>query len=138
MKLLYFCFVKMKQAVIILLITIYALSSLGVSVKGFYCCGKLTTVSIALADFRKNKTTSDSKSDDCCKTKYQSLKVTDSHLTTAHIMAPASLYAEANIFFPFRYEISFITKEEKVINGSHAPPLYRGIPSYISHCVFRI
>lgn len=127
----------MKKIVLILLICIYSLSTLGVSLKEFYCCGKLKSVTVALADDGKDKCGKGDNKGGCCKTKYQFFKVSDKHLTTSKITTPLKFYADIVSFNPISQSI-FLPQQAVIINGSHAPPLHRGVPAYISNCVFKV
>ena len=128
----------MKRTTIILLISIYALSTFGLSLKEFYCCGKLQSISFAISYAEKAKCSKGSNNDDCCKTKYQYFKVKDNHLSSSHVAAPLNSFSDLHTITNTYQFISFTTHEIDVINGSHAPPLHKGIPIYISNCVFRI
>lgn len=128
----------MKKIVLILLISIYSLSTFGVSLKEFYCCGKLKSVTLTLANEGKEKCGKGDSKNGCCKTKIQSFKVKDSHLAAAHLATPLKYYTELYNFTTSLQPVAFANCEAEVTNGSHAPPLYRGVPVYISNCVFRI
>ena len=128
----------MKKAALISLIILYSLSSVGISFKEFYCCGKLKSVSVVLADLQKDQCRHGNSKDECCKFKYQSLKVNDTHFAADQVHAPANFYTDLRIpETPFPTDVLIIS-EARIINGSHAPPLYRGVPVYIYNCVFRI
>ncbi len=128
----------MKRTAIIFLLTIYSLSTFGISLKEFYCCGKLKSISLALSFEGKEKCSKGDNKDGCCKTKYQYFKVKDIHLLTAHVATPLNYCIDFHTITPFYQSISFVTQEIDIINGSHAPPLHTGVPIYISNCVFRI
>jgi len=124
----------MKKIFLILLICAYALSTVGVGFKEFYCCGKLKSTFIALTDNSKANCTMDG----CCKTKYQFLKLKDNHLASADIYMPVKHFA-ALPFHTTTYNIISFAQQAAHINGSHAPPLYDDdLPLYLSNCVFRI
>ncbi len=128
----------MKKFALILIICIYSLSTVGFNLKEFYCCGKLKSVTVALAQDTKQKCSKGDNKDDCCKTKYQYFKVKDNHLASAHVATPLNSFSDLHTITPSYQSISFATQEIDVINGSHAPPLYTGVPIYLSNCVFRI
>ncbi len=128
----------MKRTAIILLLTIYSLSTFGVGLKEFYCCVKLKSVSLTIASEGKDKCSKGDNKQGCCKTKYQYLNVKDNHLASAHVATPLNYFSDLHTITPSYQSISFATQEIDVINGSHAPPLYTGVPIYISNCVFRI
>ncbi len=112
---------------------------MGFSLKEFYCCGKLKSISLTIADDGKAKCKNgDSNIDGCCKNKFQSFKVKDNHLASAHVATPLNSFSDLHTITPSYQSISFATQEIDVINGSHAPPVHAGVPIYISNCVFRI
>ncbi|TKK70179.1 hypothetical protein FC093_05365 [Ilyomonas limi] len=124
----------MKRIFLILLICAYAVSTMGVGFGEFYCCGKLKSKFITLADNNKEKCTKEG----CCKTKYQFLKLKDNHVASADIYLPAKHFAALHFYAP-----AFITlspeRPSVPTNRSHAPPLYDdGLPLYLSNCIFRI
>jgi hypothetical protein len=121
----------MKKIALIFLISIYAFSTTGISLKGFYCCDKLKSVRLTLADYGKDK-------DGCCKTKYQSFKIKDTHAAADAITAPVLHYALIHSFDPVFQTPAFISPQAIITNNGHAPPLYNGIPVYISNCIYRI
>ena len=127
----------MKKIAAILLVLIYSMSTFGVSLKEFYCCGKLKSVSITFADTRKGKCNEAAKEEGCCKTKYQYFKVKDNHLTTTHATAPLKYYTDLYFSAASFQSISF-THVTGETNLSHAPPLHQAVPVYIAKCVFRI
>lgn len=129
----------MKKLAIISLLCIYALATMGFSLKEFYCCGKLKSISLTLADDGKAKCKNgDSNTDGCCKNKFQYFKVKDNHLASAHEATALNSFSELPTIVSSYHFISFPTQQVDVINGSHAPPLYTGVPIFISNCVFLI
>lgn len=128
----------MKKFALILLICSYSLSTVGFSLKEFYCCGKFKSVAVALAPDTKQKCSKGDEKSGCCKTKYQYFKVKDNHLASAHVATPLNCFSELHTIVPSYQSISFVTLEIDVINGNHAPPLHTGVPIYLSNCVFRI
>jgi hypothetical protein len=74
----------MKRTALIFLLFMYASSTTGISVEGFYCCEKLKSVKVRLADYGKDK-------EGCCKLKYQTLKIRDTHLGSDIAGAPTSI-----------------------------------------------
>lgn len=121
---------SMKKVVLIFLVVIYAFSTTGISLRGFYCCGKLASVKFTLAEYGKGN-------GDCCKTTYQSYKIRDEHIVAEAISTPVLNYALINSFNSFRYIPAFFSKQV-VGTVNHAPPLFYGVPAYISECVYRI
>jgi hypothetical protein len=128
----------MKKFALILLILIYSMSTFGVGLREFYCCGKLASVSITLVDTGKEKCKKGDSKDDCCKSKYQFLQVKDKHFASDHPTLPLKHSIELVSTTASIYAVTLISQEIDVINGSHAPPLIAGVPIYIANCVFRI
>ena len=121
----------MKKAAIIFLLLIYVSSSLGLAVKAGYCCGKLVSFKLVLANESKDK-------EACCKVKFQSLKVNDVH-AAADIVATPALHFTFLHTLNTCFEASDLAYQQH--NGFiniHAPPLSSSVPTYISNCVFRI
>jgi hypothetical protein len=121
----------MKSVALIFLISIYAFSTTGISVKGFYCCGKLQSVKLALADYGKDI-------DGCCKTKYQSFKIKDTHAAADALTVPVSHQTTIDFVSTIFRTPAFLLIRPALVNNSHAPPLYNGVPAYISDCIYRI
>jgi hypothetical protein len=65
----------MKKLLFFIVFIIYSLSSFGVSLNYFYCCGKLKQVSVALK--HKGGECNGFKGKDCCKNKIVQLKISD-------------------------------------------------------------
>jgi hypothetical protein len=124
----------MKKIFLILLICAYALSTMGVGLKEFYCCGKLKSKFITLTGNSKTDCTAEG----CCKTKHQFLKLNDNHLAGADIYLPAKHFIALPFYTP-AYNLLSFAQQTAHINGSHAPPVYdKDLPLYLSNCVFRI
>lgn len=123
----------MKSLVLISIICIYSLSILGIGVKGFYCCGKLASVSVTLAGEKK-----ENSKDDCCKTTYKYFQVKDSHLASDNTIAISNAIADFHLSNHFGHAAVLIVQSVTIINGSHAPPIYEPVPLYLSNCVFRV
>lgn len=128
----------LKRFFVIPLLIIYALSSFGIGIKQFYCCGKLKSTSISLIDGANKKCGNGDDNNGCCKTKYKTFKVKDSHIA-------ADVPHNLNIFFshlhlsPLATQITDLVKEPKTIaNASHAPPGKTATSVCILNCIFRI
>ncbi len=128
----------MKKFTAILLLSLYSLSSLGLSLKSFYCCGKLKSVTVTITqDQQKECSNSDGKSD-CCKTKFQIFKVKDNHVAGDVINAPLLNFLYLHLF-PSSYRIMECPYHEHLLtHQSNAPPVPYSVPGYIFNCVFRI
>jgi hypothetical protein len=128
----------MKQIALILLICIYALSSFGVGIKQFYCCGKLKSTSVSLVEDSKEKCAKGDKKSGCCKTKFNSLKVKDTHIAADDISNPVKHFTDIHLFIPSFELVALVNEPMDIANPSHAPPAHHGIPVYILNCNFRI
>ena len=128
----------MKKIALILLISIYSLSTLGIGIKQFYCCGKLKSTSISFVQDNKDKCGKGDEKGGCCKTKFQSLKVKDTYVVAGAITNPVKYFSEGIVFNPFFETIGLNKQLAVVSNPGHAPPVHHGAPLYIFHCVYRI
>lgn len=128
----------MKKITAILLLSLYSLSTLGLSLKSFYCCGDLKSVTVSITqDEQKQCSNGDDKSD-CCKTKYRFFKVKDNHFVADHASSPVKHFVELNLFTSTFQIANYPSEQICVANKSNAPPLIHGVPDYIFNCVFRI
>ncbi len=128
----------MKTLGLIFLITIYSLSSFGLGVEKFYCCGHLKSMSLSLISSEKNKCAKEGATSGCCKSKFQSLKVKDNH-----VLAVNSTLGKSFSFAPILnfYEPAGSSKTvlDFVFSRNYSPPLLvSSVPLYISNSVFRI
>jgi hypothetical protein len=127
-----------KKITVILLLSIYSLSTLGLSLKSFYCCGALKSVTVSIAQDEQQKCGNDDGMSDCCKTKYQFFKVKDNHFAGDVVNAPALHFCYLHLFTsPFSI-IKFPSPEIYIAHLSNAPPLLHRVPNYIFDCDFRI
>jgi len=127
-----------KKIIVILLLSIYSLSTLGLNLKSFYCCGKLKSVSIALSQDVSKKCTKVDTSKDCCQTKYQVVKVKDTHVVADHVNSPVKNCIELNLFSSSFETIHFPVQKNLIEHKTNAPPLIHGVPAFIFNCLFRI
>lgn len=114
------------------------MSTFGVVVKEFYCCGKLKSTTISINNFDKTQVSKDANKDDCCKTTFQYFKVKDKHFASVDFNISQKKPTELFSCFPLYQPTSFFLQNLKVKNSNNTPPIYRGVPIYISICVFRI
>ena len=128
----------MKKTAAIFIVCVYALSSLGFSVKEFYCCGKLQSVTLSFHEDGNKECSKNKGKDKCCKTKFQYIKVKNSHLastiliTCSNDFQPLLSFATIHALKIVRFVAGIET------NRSHAPPLHSGVAVYIFNCVYRI
>ncbi|MBS1511667.1 MAG: hypothetical protein JST86_12550 [Bacteroidetes bacterium] len=128
----------MKKITLIFLITIYSLSVVGLGVRQFYCCGKLKSTTVTFVQEVKEKCSSSNAMKDCCKTKYQSLKVKDSHFGTDGITGFVKHFTILHSTVPFFQETELISQPVTIVYKDHAPPPQNGVAVYIRNCVFLI
>ena len=128
----------MKKFAAILLLTIYSLTTLGIGVRQFYCCGKLKSTNITLLQDVKEKCGNSGAMQGCCKTTFKSLKIKDSHLSTAKLVTFSKTFTEFHLLQP-SFEINALAHKPIVLaNANHTPPPGTGVPLYILHCIYRI
>ncbi len=128
----------MKKVAAIFIICIYAISSLGFSVKEFYCCGKLKSVSLSLHGDGGKAFSKNESNNKCCQTKFQTVKVKNSHLASTVLINCANNCQPLLSFTPV-HAVKFVVVVPGIDgNRSHAPPLHPGVAAYISNCVYRI
>ena len=127
-----------KKLLIIFLLSIYALSSFGIGIKQFYCCGKLKSVSVVFDNFTKQGCDKGDGKDGCCKNKFQYFKVKDTHFASNEVTAPFIFHSDPHL--PVGdIRIEFVALQNEIaVNNSHSPPRTITVPIYISNCVFRI
>jgi hypothetical protein len=128
----------MKKITVILLLCIYSISTLGLSLKSFYCCGNLKSVTVTLSQEAHEKCSNDDGSKDCCKTKYQFFKVKDNHIAADVVSTPVLHLINLHLFTPSFQVFNYQLEENYIAHKSNAPPLLQGVPYYIYNCVFRI
>ena len=128
----------MKKITILLLLSIYTMSVVGYSVKGFYCCDNLTSVKISFSENAHLHPVKITDKSDCCKTKYQYFKVKDNHFAADHIDSPVKLFTEANLFTASSQPALHASSKIIYANSCNAPPLHNGISLHIYNCTFLI
>lgn len=127
----------MKKAALILLICIYSVATMGFSLKQFYCCGKLKSVTVALTQDAKRKCSKGSGSG-CCDNKYQFFKVKDKHKSANTVSCPVNHFTDLHLYTSSFSNTTFAALKTTITYSSHAPPLHLGVPVYIYNCVFLI
>ena len=128
----------MKKAAIILLICVYSLATMGFTLKHFYCCGKLKSITFSLVQEAKDKCAKGDDKSGCCDSKFQFLKVKDNHISADQAIFPVKHFVDLHFFTPSFQDISFVSQKTIIAYKSNAPPLHKSIPIYIYNCVFRI
>lgn len=122
----------MKRTALLFLTAIYLLSLVGIGINRFYCCGKLTSITLTYVS------ADHTDKDNCCKHESKSFKIKDSHVTvtttvlsqTAPAILPEAVYLSSAI----------IISERANHNGyqANAPPGNPDIPIYTLNCAYRI
>jgi len=122
----------MKKFSLILLILIYTSSTFGMVVKEFYCCGKLASVSLSFSTESKQKAEKKNIEAGCCKTKYFSSKIKDTHVQAAAVAFAAKIFTQPDIYLSSFKLISFVDPQVNVTSGINDPPLlHSNTPVYI-------
>jgi hypothetical protein len=131
----------MKKLLSILLIAIYSTASFGMSVKEFYCYGKLTSVSVSLTpDNTAPACGMKMKDRGCCKTKTHFVKVKDNHVASVAAALTAKHFAYTNIInFTALNVVALADSKLGTSVGINDPPLlHSSTPAYIFNRVIRI
>lgn len=128
----------MKKITIILLLGIYSLSTLGLSLKSFYCCGKLKSVKVSIAEDQQQRYANDNGNSDCCQTKYQFFKVKDNHFAGDVVNVPILHFCYLHLFTSPYQIVNYPSEKKDLANLSNAPPLHHTVPDYIFNCVFKV
>ncbi len=128
----------MKKLLSRVLIAIYSTASFGMSVKEFYCCGKLSSISIsfnavAKESITKNSINRQAKDGSCCKTKLHLLKVKDNHLNVQAVVFPAKQFTHLNILPRVFNIVAYSNPQHNITSGINDPPL---VYSSTSICIF--
>ena len=131
----YLCITIVKRITAILLLLIYTAAVAGVSVSGFYCCGKLRSTTVSPMAFAK----STAKDDGCCKHKQAVLKVNDTHegagLAKLSAVKSIALHTIPNILVN---PVAYHNLTGVISNLFNGPPLRPQIPLYKQYCNYRI
>lgn len=127
----------MKKFLVTILAVIYLATSTGTTINIHYCMGKKYDLQFfnhkkcSKCGMRINKP-------GCCKTEYQLCKIKDNHIGSENVAIPFIHFSIIYFFNSALIINSVPLKPVAIINSSHSPPLYNGIPAYISHCIYRI
>jgi hypothetical protein len=127
-----------KKITAILLLCIYSFSTLGLSLKSFYCCGNLESVTVSISQDEQQKCKDYDGTSDCCQTKYQFYKVKDNHFVGDHIDSPVKQFVVLDLFTSNFQIVNYPSELINPTSQSKIPPLIHGVPDYIFNCVFRI
>ncbi len=128
----------MRKIAIILLLSIYTLSVVGYTVKGLYCCDNLTSVKLSFSDnVHYHSINADDKSD-CCKQKCEYFKIKDDYVASHYLNVPLQSVAHAVLNYSSYRPALFASQKINVSHQSNAPPLYNGVPLFITNCTYLI
>ncbi|MEO8950175.1 MAG: hypothetical protein ABI308_17295 [Mucilaginibacter sp.] len=122
----------MKRTALILLTAVYLISLVGIGVNRFYCCGKLTSVTLTYAS------ADHTEKDNCCKNESKSFKIKDSHVTVNTTILSPSMPA---ILPAPAYQAAVYNLTEQAILTcfqANAPSGNATIPIYTLNCAYRI
>lgn len=122
----------MKRTALLFLTAIYLLSLVGIGVNRFYCCGKLTSVTLTYVS------ADHTDQNNCCKHESKSFKIKDSHVTVnVTVLSPS---APAILPSPVYQAAVNIAIEQAHPAGyqANAPPGSPAIPIYTLNCTYRI
>jgi hypothetical protein len=129
----------MKKVALLLLIVVYAMSSFGIGVRQFYCCGELTSTDISFSQLgSKDKCGMEAEMPGCCNSSFKSFKVKDSHVAADAIDTPVKQITGVLQPSPGFDESITTDSPANLVHASHAPPINYGVAMYIWHCSFRI
>lgn len=128
----------MKRTAVILLICIYSFATMGFSIKQFYCCGKLKSVSLTIVSDAEPKCGKGNKKGGCCDNKIQFVKVKDKHVASDQTGSPVKHFIDLSTFFCTAQVHTSTSKIILVAYRGNAPPEQPGVPIYIINRVFRI
>lgn len=129
----------MKTIANILLVSIYAISSFGVGIKQFYCCGKLRSTNISyIQQVPKEKCAMGKCKSGCCKNKFSFYKLNSNHVAADYLTVPSKEAGVLANFFPFFVSNNLVFDQNKFAYNNHAPPPRHGVPVYILNCAYRI
>jgi hypothetical protein len=111
---------------------------LGLSLKSFYCCGNLESVTVSISQDEQQKCNDSDRMSDCCQTKYQFYKVKDNHFVGDHIDSPVKQFVELDPFTSTSQIINYPSGLIDPASQSKIPPLIHGVAGYIFNCVIRV
>lgn len=128
----------MKQFAITLFALLYLVSSSGVAINNFYCCGKLKKTSLfEVKDVFKN--CKGNKLPGCCDNKTVIVKIKDKHSPVNTLKLACHEFAnQFNVYVTTVTEPFFASHAWNEWTAIHAPPLISKHPAYLTVQNFRI
>jgi recombinational DNA repair protein (RecF pathway) len=131
-------FTFMKRAFLLTMISVYLLSSVGIAINKFYCCGELKSITIAETSAAFADCKMPVKAPGCCDKSSKTFKVKDQHLASGSVTLTASpIVSILNSLFQFDLVLPASVKESVAFNY-HAPPDLSGKSLLILNCTYRI
>ena len=128
----------MKKLALILLTAVYMLSTVGLAVSQFYCCGKFKSESISFVAEKQQNCQGDNEKPGCCQTTHHYLKISDNHFASQLDFSFEKFLSILHTDFP-SVELAAPQMQLTIAaNNIHAPPLLQGNPIYILNCTYRI
>ena len=128
----------MKKFAVLLFALLYLVSSSGLAISTFYCCGKYKESYIFKANVLSNKCKGN-KLPGCCKTKTVLVKVKDSHSPAQELkFAPNNFTLQLFAIAVVSVQSLFNSEESTTFAFIHAPPFKSKSPVYLSNNNFRI
>ena len=127
----------MKKIVLILLLFVYAFSTMGIGITQFYCCGHLRSTSISFSEFEKGKS-SKNQVISCCKTTFKILKLQDNYIGSGYIFNSVKSCSAAVLFTSCHDKNWSLNLIPHLLRQSISPPPHQGVAIYILDCVYRI
>lgn len=126
-----------KKVTLILLISVYAVAVMGISLRQFYCCGKLQSTNLSLA-INTNQSSAEGRSHGCCNNKYSFFKVNDTHVSAEKVCDAARNFNFVHLGTHTFSNLVIHRHQFSPANNIHPPPLYPGVPLFIRNCIYRI
>ena len=131
-------FIPVKKVALILLTTLYMLSTVGLAVNKFYCCGKLKSISFSWQSNEKSRCKIAISDDDCCKNTHQYLKIIDVHAGSDVVSFSEKFFSTLHLDFSFSKFNTTQTQLASTASNINSPPLLSATPIYIFICNYRI
>lgn len=129
----------MKKITVILLTLLYLVSTSGMAISNFYCCGKLKETYIFNHHDYGKDCKGNKKTKGCCDTKTVYYKVKDNHSPSTEVKANSSDFSKFlfNPFIPL-FIFQHASNQTNLFEFLHAPPLISKQPVYLFVRNFRI
>jgi len=123
----------MKRVIVLFLMLIYCISSFGMGIERYYCCGKLASVSLTLSFLEKPHIDKGK----CCKTAHVSIKIKDNHTTSNAVVIQQPVIADIPVQ-GFYFTGNLPVHSDIVQLYSDNSPPDTGVNIYTLTCNYRI